>query len=190
MRDFSRGVAQPGSAPALGEDPSLPTALSGSISSLCFQQLGESAFARAITPSQSTARVLEQSWHSPAMRQDSKAPEFDSTPDGPCLRAMTRISELASDRLTRTPINRGCEEALHVADPEQHVPSRHRLTHVAIISSDSVPGAAPAASERHLWLETVRFVVRHADIVRRRRDSAGHGCRGLGTVGIEPPTLG
>jgi hypothetical protein len=61
----SRGVAQPGSAPALGEDTALPTALSSSSSSLCFQQLGESAFARAITSSQSTSRVLRQFCDSP-----------------------------------------------------------------------------------------------------------------------------
>src|SRR5260370_41573410 len=44
--DGSRGVAQPGSAPALGERPPLPTALSRFVVFQCFQQLGESAFAQ------------------------------------------------------------------------------------------------------------------------------------------------
>ena len=56
----SRGVAQPGSAPALGEPPSLPTAPSGTFGFQCFQQLGASAFARTLTPSESTSGVLGQ----------------------------------------------------------------------------------------------------------------------------------
>src|SRR5580704_17347480 len=55
-----RGVAQPGSAPALGEEFPLPTALSRFIVFQCFQQLGESAFAQTASPISSTGRVLVQ----------------------------------------------------------------------------------------------------------------------------------
>ena len=52
LRVWSRGVAQPGSAPALGEEPFLPTAPSGTLGFQCFQQLGETAFAQGANPKQ------------------------------------------------------------------------------------------------------------------------------------------
>ena len=59
----SRGVAQPGSAPALGEEPPSKGSF-GFIRFQCFQQLGESAFAQSDNPSRSTPRVLGQFWDS------------------------------------------------------------------------------------------------------------------------------
>jgi hypothetical protein len=40
LGNYSRGVAQPGSAPALGEEPSLPTATSGTLVFNVFNNLG------------------------------------------------------------------------------------------------------------------------------------------------------
>src|SRR5438309_1074722 len=59
-----RGVAQPGSAPALGADRPTPTAPFPTVASLCFQQLGASAFRSKLTPTIRIDRVLAQFWHS------------------------------------------------------------------------------------------------------------------------------
>ena len=62
-----RGVAQPGSAPALGEQPSLPTAPLPTFRFQCFQQLGESAFAQ----SDNSKRVNTRGFAT-ALRQPSR----------------------------------------------------------------------------------------------------------------------
>jgi hypothetical protein len=56
----SRGVAQPGSAPALGEEPFAPTAPIALTVVDCFQQLGESAFAQIDSPRPLAEKVLGQ----------------------------------------------------------------------------------------------------------------------------------
>ena len=79
-----RGVAQPGSAPALGEQPPVPLALSTLRAFLCFQQFGESAFAQGTTPMTATQVVLAQFWD----RDDqsvSRKLGIDNGPLGFCL---------------------------------------------------------------------------------------------------------
>jgi len=61
----SRGVAQPGSAPALGAHPSLPTVPSCQFCFHCSQQFGESASRSKLTRKMRTGWVLVQFCYSP-----------------------------------------------------------------------------------------------------------------------------